>query len=185
MKKLIVVFCLILLTSLEAFSKPTQVIIIRHAEKNKTGDSLNPQGLSRAGALPYYFVYNPLYQNPPISHVFATRLKGPIELARTYQTCKPTADYLKLPINTNYTHTEVQNVANEILNNPKYDNSTILLCWTHGHIAKLVQALGADDPGKWFKTIFDQVYIVRFEENGKLTFHKELQKLMYGDRSSF
>jgi hypothetical protein len=185
MKKWALAFCLLLLPSLNVFSKPTQVIIIRHAEKNLTGESLNPQGLSRAGALPYYFVYNPLYNKSPITYVFATRLKGPIELARTYQTCKPTADYLKLPIDTNYTHTEVQAIAHEILTNPKYDHSTILVCWTHGYIEDLVEALGGNNPGKWDKTVFDQVYVLTFDINGKLILRKELQKLMYGDRSSF
>lgn len=185
MKGLFFVCALTLVLFDKSYALPGKVIIIRHAEKNKIGESLNPKGVSRASALPYYFAFNPLYNDPSISFVFAAKLYGPIEEARTYQTCSPTAEHYGVGINTNYINTQVEDVAREILTNPKYDQATILLCWTHGKIARLVKAFGGPDPGKWQKDTFDQVYILNFKENATPSFHKELQQLMYGDRSQF
>lgn len=185
MKKTLIIILLTIISLECSYSVPKRVIIIRHAEKYKTGESLNPKGLSRAGALPYYFAYNPLYNNPSISFVFVSKMPGPLEQTRTYQTCKPTADFYNLPIDTDYTRTEFQKVAKDVLSNPKYDNSTILFCWNHENIGTLVEALGGSNPGKWNKSVFDQVYILNFSNGKPPTFQKELQELMYGDQSSF
>ncbi len=185
MKPIFIPFSIMLLSMPTTYAVPENVIIIRHAEKNTSGESLNFKGQSRACALPYYFASNPLFTDPNISYVFAPKLYGPVEKARTYQTCKPTADFYGLPVNTDFRHTQIDDVANEILTNPKYDKATILLCWTHGKIGRLVKALGGEDPGKWDSHIYDQVYVLSFKEKQSPKFRKEIQKLMYGDRSRF
>lgn len=185
MKKILLGLASLLVISTAVHATPKKVIIIRHAEKIQKGLDLNLQGYERASALPYYFSGTPLYNDLPISHVFATSLDEPKPLRRTSQTCRPTADHLNLPLNTQFKNTETNEIAEEILKNPKYNNSTVLICWSHGHIAPIVQALGGEDPGHWSHNTYDQVYMLTFEGSSKPKFQKILQKLMFGDRAAF
>ena len=168
-----------------ALATPKNVIIIRHAEKIQGGIRLNLQGLERTGALPYYFSGTPLYNNPAPTHVFATALDKPDSPVRTIQTCTPIANHYNVPLNIDFKHTETKEIAEEILKNPKYNDSTVLMCWSHGHIRPIVLALGGEDPGEWPKEIFDQVYLLTYDHSDKPKLQKILQKLMLGDRASF
>lgn len=167
------------------WATPKNVIIIRHAEKIQGGNRLNLQGLERAGALSYYFSGTPLYNNPAPTHIFAASLEEADSSMRPIQTCTPIANHYDLKLNIDFKHTETKEIAEEILKNPKYNDSTVLICWSHGHIRPIVLALGAEDPGKWPKDIFDQVYLLTFNNPGKPKLQKILQKLMFGDRASF
>lgn len=177
--------CLILGTLSSAYATPKHVILIRHAEKIQGGNNLNLKGYERAAALPYYFSGTPLYNNPAPSHIFATALEEPDSSVRPIQTCTPIANHYELPLNIDFKHTEVDKLAEEILKKPQYNDSTVLICWSHGHIRPLVLALGGDDPGKWPKEIFDQVYFLTFDGSNKPKLQTILQKLMFGDRASF
>ncbi|OJW53290.1 MAG: hypothetical protein BGO67_00880 [Alphaproteobacteria bacterium 41-28] len=169
------------------FAKPKNVIIIRHADRVlPSGVCLSLQGLERAAALAYYFSGTPIYNTPPITHIFAAYSNQPPQpYIRCKQTCQPLADHLKLPINTDFDQHHVAGVTKEILTNPKYDNTTVLMCWEHMHIAPLVDAFGGEDPGFWPHDVFDQVYILSFEKNGKPKLQKFLQELLFGDRTTF
>ena len=174
------------LLSNTVFAIPKNVIITRHGDKVLPhGFCLSLQGLERAASLAYYFSDTPHYNTPPISHIFAAYSGQPKPYIRCQQTCQPTATHLKLPLNTTFTFTEVKEVAHEILTNPLYDNATVLMCWEHEHIASLVMALGGENPGFWPDNIFDQVYLLSYEENNKPKLQKFLQELMFGDRASF
>ena len=164
---------------------PKNVIIIRHAEKPKEGNCLALQGLERAAALGYFFSGTPLYNNPPPSFVFAALGKKKTSSIRSFQTCTAIAEHLKLPVDSTYTPHKTSEIARAILNNPKYDNATILICWEHQKIDELVEALGGPNPGKWPGDVFDQVYMLTFDEKGHPTFSKQLQKLLYGDSTNF
>lgn len=168
-----------------AVGVPKNVIIIRHAEKIQGGNRLNLQGLERSAALAYYFSGNPMYNNPPPTHIFATGLEKANSSIRPIQTCTPIANHYDVPLNIDFKHTETKEIAEEILKNPKYNDSTVLICWSHGHIKPIVLALGGEDPGEWPKDIFDQVYLLSFEHSDKPKLQKILQKLMFGDRASF
>jgi len=61
----------------------------------------------------------------------------------------------------------------------------VLVCWSHGHIRPIVLALGAEDPRNWDEDIYDQVYMITFENGKDPKFQKILQKLMFGDRTTF
>jgi hypothetical protein len=168
-------------------AKPKNVIIIRHADRVLPfGVCLSLQGLERAAALAYYFSGTPIYNTPAITHIFAAyRNKPPQPYIRCKQTCQPLADHLKLPINTDFDQHHIAEVAKEILTNPKYEDATVLMCWEHMHIAPLVVAFGGEDPGFWPHHIFDQVYMLSFEDNGKPKFQKFLQEVVFGDRANF
>lgn len=169
----------------ETYAKPKHVILIRHGEKIPGENHLDLKGFERAAALAYYFSGTPLYNQPPITHVFATALSNADSSLRPIQTCTPTANHYRLPLNIGFQVNQTQEIAKELLTNPKYENATVLICWSHGHIRPIVQALGAPDPGHWNKNIYDQVYVITFDEKGNPSLEKILQKLMYGDRTTF
>jgi hypothetical protein len=184
-KSFTLAFGLYFILSSHVFAEPRNVIIIRHAEKIPKENHLDLKGFERAAALPYYFSNNPIYNDPPITHVFAAGLENADSSIRPIQTCTPTANHYKLPLNIDFMHTQTKELANELLTQPKYNNATVLVCWSHGHIPPIALALGTDDPGLWDKTIFDQVYFIRFEKDKKPKLEKILQKLMFGDRIHF
>jgi len=186
-KYTVLILNLVMVIAPSVFGIPKNVIIIRHADRVlPSGVCLSLQGLERAAALAYYFSGTSIYNTPPITHIFAAYSnKPPQPYIRCKQTCQPLAHHLKIPINTDFDQHHVTEVAKEILTNPKYDNATVLMCWEHMHIAPLVVAFGAKDPGFWPHHIFDQVYMLSFEENGKLKFQKFLQELLFGDRMGF
>lgn len=169
------------------FAKPKNIIIIRHADRIlPNGVCLSLQGLERAAALAYYFSGTPSYNTPPITHVFAAYdAHPPHPYIRCKQTCQPIANHLNLPMNTDFDQYHIAEVAKEILTNSAYDNTTVLMCWEHKHIAPLVVALGGEDPGFWPENVFDQVYMLSFEKNNKPTLQKFLQQLLLGDRATF
>ena len=76
---------------------PKNVILIRHAEKTPGENQLNLKGFERASALPYYFSHTSLYNNPPISHIFASGLQTINGSVRPLQTCSSIANYYNLP----------------------------------------------------------------------------------------
>jgi len=174
--------------SLSIFSSlnatPRKVIITRHGDKVPGGFCLSLQGLERASAFVHYFSDLSTYQAPPITHIFAASGEGKKPYIRCKQTCKPLADYLKIPMNTDYAPDQLTEVAKEILTNPKYDMASVLLCWEYNHIPPLVVALGGNDPGPWDDDIFDQVYLLTYKKGKKTQVQKILQQLMYGDRAT-
>lgn len=177
-------FALVFSLSFRVEATPKNVIIIRHANKAPGEIYLDLEGYERAAALPYYFSKTPLYNNPPITHIFAAGVSK--ESIRPIETCTPTADYFKLPLNIDFKHTQNKELAQEILTNPKYNNSTVLVCWEHWNIRPLEVALGAEDLGPWKGDVFDQVYLLTYEPgNPTPTIQVILQKLMFGDRPTF
>lgn len=184
-KTLLAVFGTILALFSTAEATPKKVIIIRHAEKIKGGETLSLHGLARAGALPYYFSGTPLYNNPSPSVVFATKPSASDMSLRPIQTCMPIAKNFQVPLNTGFKHTDTGPLAQELLKNPKYDNATVLICWSHTRINALILALGGEVTEEWSPDIFDQVYLLTFDGSKQPRFQKILQKLMFGDRVSF
>ncbi|MBY0502001.1 MAG: histidine phosphatase family protein [Alphaproteobacteria bacterium] len=164
---------------------PKNVIIIRHGEKIPGENHLDLKGFERANALSYYFSRTPLYNDPTITHIFATGLSETDSSVRPIQTCTPTANYYKLPLNIDFKVDETNELAQELLTNSKYNDTTVLVCWSHGYVRSIISALGAKDPGAWDDRVYDQVYMVTFKPNNKPILNIILQKLMFGDRATF
>lgn len=180
---------LVFLMPFPVLALPKNVIIVRHGEKIPGKMYLSPKGYERAAALPDYFLNTPSYNTPPIGHILATGLGdlgGPKESIRPIETCTPTATRYKLPLNINFKKGDPVAVAQELLTNKKYENQTVLLCWEHREIPKIVTALGGTGISNWPDNIFDQTYLITFKEREKNPEVKlSLQKLMYGDRTNF
>lgn len=183
----ILIICFInLILSIHTLAVPKKIIITRHADKVlPDGHCLSLQGLERASALAYYFSETPHYNTPPITHVFAAFSNGKHPHIRCEQTCTPLANHLNLPLNTKYSEHESATLAQELLTDPRYNNATVLICWDHQYVSSFIMALGGENTGFWPDNIFDQVYMLTFNEGAKPKVQKFLQQLMFGDRTTF
>lgn len=194
----------ILLIGLFALSKlaivnamPAQVIIIRHGEKNPLNGQLLPKGQSRAGALEAYLTeFDPTSTNPPLfefgppTALFASRpaLHSDDDTVRCIQTLIPTSLKLKLPIHSPFAPLQEQELAQFILNNPRYDGRNVLICWHHTLIAGLIEAFGYEAPAGIFPypNRFDLVWLMKFPApTPPVTLTPILQELLFGDSTTF
>lgn len=177
---------------------PAQVIIIRHGEKNPLNGQLLPKGQSRAGALMAYLTErDPSSTNPPLfSHgppavIFASRpaLHSDDETIRCIQTVTPTAAKLKLPVHSPFGPLQEQELADFILNDPRYDGKNVLICWHHTLIATLIEAFGYLPPSGIlpdYPNRNDLVWLLPFPApNPPVVVMPILQELLFGDSTTF
>jgi hypothetical protein len=123
--------------------KNTNILMVRHAEKPDSGPGLAVAGQERAQAYVIYFQNYVLNSSPlKINSIFATA-DSPKSM-RPRLTVQPFAEAMGLPIHDQVQDQDFQTVADEILQNPQYDNSTLLICWHHGEILALAAALGVN-----------------------------------------
>jgi hypothetical protein len=165
------------------YSKPAQVILIRHGEKPQVGEHLSLKGEERAAALAPYFMETKdlLIFGHPVA-IYATKINGQDKSQRTQETVTPLAKALNLPISADYIAKEYEKAATDILKNPAYEGKMVLVCWEHHRIPLFTQALGVSDSlPKWHGDVFDQLWIVNFLTDGKLTFQIKQQALLFGD----
>lgn len=149
---------------------PATILVIRHAEKpaDDTDIHLGPEGKKRARALPDLFRKSARRPDPfPLpDFIFAT--KNSRHSSRPVETVTPLAKKLGLDINTSFADHEFAKLVHELYTNPKYGGKTVLICWRHGTIPDLVLGLGATGvPDKWKDHVFDRVWVVTFDEQGK------------------
>jgi broad specificity phosphatase PhoE len=71
-------------------------------------------------------------------------------------------------------------VASDILTNSKYEGKVVLICWHHGKIPALAQALGISAPPSWPDTVFDRVWQITWPAE-QATLSVQCQMLLYGD----
>lgn len=177
---------------------PAQVIIIRHGEKDTTNGQLLPRGQSRAGALAAYLTeLDPTSTNPPLfdygppTVLFAARpaLHSDDNTIRCIQTLIPTALKLKLPIHSPYGPLQETELAQHILNDPRYDGGNVLICWHHTLIATLIEAFGYEPPAPIvpnYPNRFDLVWVMTFPAPfPPATLSPILQKLIFDDPTTF
>ena len=88
-------------------------------------------------------------------------------------TLEPLSQSLGLPLDIRYKNKESDQLAAELQSRPH--GRHILICWHHGQIPALLQALGADPAkllpgGKWPDDVFSWVIQLRYDEQGRLIF---------------
>jgi broad specificity phosphatase PhoE len=108
---------------------PTQVIIIRHGEKPSEGNTLCQQGVCRAVALAQDFV--PQFGKP--SAIYAMGPGSDDSSLRPIETVTPLANALGLPIRSQYTRLQFQQVAADVESN----SGMVLISWEHKAIPAL------------------------------------------------
>jgi len=168
-----------------ASTAPAMIFVIRHAEK-PVGDDKDPNltdtGFKRAKALPTLFLQQPgstkLPRFPRPNALFATEAAK--HSNRPIETITPLSQALHLPINHEYEDRETAAVAKEVLGG-KYAGKVVLICWHHGEIPHLVQALGVTDaPRKWDDMVFDQIWMIEYID-GKPQFSILPESVLPGD----
>jgi hypothetical protein len=64
----------------------------------------------------------------------------------------------------------------------RYDGQFVLICWHHGKLPELAQALGATPPvAKWPGAVFDRYWVIHESSKGKRTLDDRPQSLLFGD----
>ncbi|HKR02688.1 MAG TPA: hypothetical protein VJT09_18560 [Pyrinomonadaceae bacterium] len=187
-------------------TKPTKIMIIRHAEKPaqppppngvdidgcQNKDSLIPQGWQRAGALATLFAPSrgPL-QDPNLAtpkYIYATKSPDPQEGNRPEQTVTPLAAKLQMKPNFSFKKGKEEKVVESAL----CCDGVVLISWPHGRIPTLAGYIPLSPKsqplpkGKWPGNRFDMVWVFDYDtrsRKGGYIFCQVPQLLLAGDSS--
>jgi broad specificity phosphatase PhoE len=146
------------------------VLIIRHAEKPESGFELSPAGRKRAEAYTSYFRTNAFGgKSLKLDYLIATADSKNSHRPRL--TIEPLGKALSLNVDSRFKNKQFQEMADDL--KAKEHGKNILICWHHGEIPNLLQALGADPAkllpeGKWPTEEFASVIELRFDPEGRL-----------------
>jgi hypothetical protein len=150
--------------------KDAVVLVIRHAEKTANGRDLSPEGLRHAEAYIQYFAGFRVDSQPlKLESLFAAADGKNSQRCR--QTLEPLSRALHLPIDAQFKDKALEELASELKSKPH--GRAILICWHHGKIPDLIQALGADPAkllpgGKWPSEEFSWVIELHYDHEGRL-----------------
>ena len=164
--------------------KNATILVIRHAEKPVVGMELTPAGTARAQAYVGYFAgFHGEGQPLKLDHLYCTAdSKGS---HRPRLTIEPLAQALKLPLDNRFAAKDAEGLGRDIRS--AAHGQVLLICWHHGDIPAVLQALGADPAtvlphGKWPDAVFDWVIELRYDAEGRLRDTRLIpEKLMPGD----
>ncbi|MCR8556340.1 histidine phosphatase family protein [Mucilaginibacter sp. BJC16-A38] len=138
-----------------------KIVLVRHGEKEATGESLNCQGLNRAIQLPKVIVSK--FGTPSVIFVPTLNAKSSTTHARMFQTASPLAIKYSLSINSKYAVDDYPSLAQSI----QAQTGTVLVVWEHKAMDNILKALGVKTKGlKWGDDDFDSIWIVTYK-NGK------------------
>jgi broad specificity phosphatase PhoE len=146
------------------------ILIVRHAEKPDSGPGLTPAGQQRATSYVRYFEeYRIGTQVLRVDRLIAAADTKASQRPRL--TLEPLSRALKLPIDTQYRDKDTDALAQALKTQP--GGKTILICWHHGDIPSLLQALGGDSDallpkGKWPEGVYNWVIQLRYDGRGHL-----------------
>jgi hypothetical protein len=74
-----------------------------------------------------------------------------------------------VPINPTISDHDYEVLAYELLNNQRYADAKVLVCWYHGNIPSLMHALGAkpsDYPDPWDRNVFNLILKLDYSSSG-------------------
>jgi broad specificity phosphatase PhoE len=146
------------------------ILIVRHAEKPETGMELTPAGVQRAAAYTNYFRNFTVDSKPlRLDTLFAAADSNNSHRPRL--TLEPLSQALGLPLDLRFKAAAPGELAAEL--RARSHGRQILICWHHGQIPALLQALGADPAkllpgGKWPDDVFSWVIQLRYDQEGLL-----------------
>jgi hypothetical protein len=94
-------------------------------------------------------------------------------------TLKPLSVAIGLPIDTRFANHDVKALA-ETLRSTAHGKH-ILIAWHHGHIPKLIRALGGDPVkvlpgGEWPENVYDWVVELSFDNDGRLADERKIDE---------
>src|SRR5262249_4860369 len=111
---------------------------------------------------------------------------------RPVETVQPLAKALgDMEIHANHADDDYRAVVDRLFSNAKYDGNTVLICWHHGKIPGLTRAVLTrakngrnvmeQVPKHWDQGVFDRVWQVTFDRQGRATFVNRPQNLLFKD----
>jgi hypothetical protein len=171
----------LLFCSIMAQANPAHVILIRHAEKSN--GRLSSKGESRAEAYVGYFTGQPMRPKVGLpTAIYAFRPQGHKHDVRGVETMTPLSDAIKIPITTTFSKKQVKALVTEIMNDPAYDDRTVLICWEHKHIPLIAAAFGVKSVPNWPKGSYDRTWVIDLDDSGNVIgFENLAQNLLPGD----
>ena len=156
-----------------AAATPLEVLLIRHAEEEKShpDEHLNAEGRKRANGLAGMF----LAQFAPPGLLFAARSSKASH--RSMETLTPLSAALGLKIDDSFANTQYRDLAKAILTRPDCAGKRILVCWHQENLPQLARALGAKGgPSDWPGKQFDHVWRLQYSAQG-VAFSDVVQRL--------
>jgi len=189
--KLNLLFCELLAVAIPSviFAKPPHegksdtlknavILVIRHAEKPAQGPELTAAGKARAKAYVDYFKDFTI-DGQPLKLDYLIAAADSKASHRSRLTIEPTSKSLGLTIDSRFEESQFQKLADEIRAKPL--GKQILICWHHGEIPKLIQALGADPSqvipkSNWPDSVYDWVIQLRYDADGRLLDAKRIEE---------
>lgn len=137
------------------------VLLTRHAEKtdDPLDPFLSPEGLLRAAKLADYIPRK--FGTPAV--IFASAISK--RSRRSYQTIKPLSQAHGITIDTSFAGRDYRALAHRLLTKPRYDGKLVLVCWHHGSMPLLAQALKikrGEYPDPWDPAVFNLILKVDF-----------------------
>lgn len=165
-----------------SFASPSEIILLRHAEKPDKGSNLSDRGWQRAAALPQIFLNRPeLKRLGPPAALYAMAPDQDNGL-RPMQTMKYVAQTFNLPLLTPATRYQTQALVDEILGRRDLDGKQVVVCWEHHQLSDIAAELGLSPVPKYPSDRFDRIWMVDFDTNGNVTSFRDLpQGLLDGD----
>ena len=163
------------------FAKPSQVILVRHAEKSASNQHLSLRGRQRAAALCPYFLGSPttLQFGTPTA-IYAMKVNRDPAALSCQQSMLCLAEELDLPLQNSYGAGDEDSMVTEIIENEEYEGKMVLICWSNRELPHIASLLGATRaPKKWPDNVYDRLWIINLSEG--VTTENTPQKLLYGD----
>ena len=141
------------------------ILVMRHAEKpdDQLDPNLSSAGFARAKRLVSYVPET--FGKPGL--IIATAVSKHSE--RPLQTVVPLAFDLSINPKTPFADDEYHKLAEHILKDPEYDVPLCVVCWHHGKIPQLMQALGAPTghyPTPWDPQVFNLILRATLSKHG-------------------
>ena len=168
-----------------AISKPdampacSTIVLIRHAEKAKSGHGLSSAGHARANAYVQYLQNFTALEGPVTrwDHIFASKKTD--ESHRPMLTVTPLSAALGIPIHQQYADEDFVKLVKHIREKrDHYAGQNILICWHHGRILQLAAALGASPatlppnsawPSHWPESVYGWLLAIHYTADGCLS----------------
>ena len=145
-----------------------RILLMRHAEK--TEDPMDPHlsrdGYARAAKLADYI---PATFGIP-QFLIATSISK--HSVRPIETIEPLSAKIGVPIDATYADQDYGALAGQIFSEPRYADAgtLIVVCWHHGNIPSMAQALRAKPggyPDPWDSDVFNQILILTYSGDGE------------------
>jgi hypothetical protein len=159
-------------------AKNTVIILFRHAEKPDNGPDLSPAGFKHAEAyVPFISQYHVGAHPLQVSALFAAADSK--ASFRPRLTLAPLSKALQLPINTDYEDRQTAPLAARLLSD-EFNGKSVVICWKHGQILALADALVGDSaelkkkahwPDNWPEDQYDWILQIVFDGAGALDVH--------------